>query len=151
MLYKHRGKYFEELNVGDEFYTPAKTITETDVVTFAQVSGDWNPLHIDDEYAKTTHFRQRPAHNLLCVSLASGFTSMLGIFEGTVTAFTNISWSFYKGVVIGDTISAKIVITDKRETEHRGSGHVTVDTLIYNQHDELVSEGKKEYLIRRKP
>jgi len=150
MLYKHRGKYFEEINIGDEFYTPAKTITETDVVNFAQVSGDWNPPHVDSEYAKTTRMKQRVAHHMLSMAITSGFASMLGMFEGTVNAFSRLSWSFYKGVMIGDTISAKMVISDKKEIGKRQSGQVTVDVFVYNQHGELVSEGKKEYLILRK-
>ena len=76
---------------------------------------------------------------------------MLGLFEGTIDAFLDISWSFHKRVLVGDTLSGKIVITDKEAIESSNCGRVVVDVYIYNQRDELMSTGRKSYRILCQP
>src|SRR3954447_1047320 len=104
VLPRGRGLYFEEFVVGDEAATPSRTITETDIVQFAGLSSDWNPLHTDAEFAAATPFGQRIAHGLLGLSIASGLMARLGHIDGTAIAFRGIEeWKFSKPIYIGDT------------------------------------------------
>lgn len=87
----------------------SKTITETDLVTFAGLSGDFNPLHIDGEYAKQTQFGQRIAHGILTTSLLSGLLGMKLPGQGSV--YLGQTLRFVKPVFIGDTITAQAEVT----------------------------------------
>ncbi|MFQ5944789.1 MAG: MaoC/PaaZ C-terminal domain-containing protein, partial [Anaerolineae bacterium] len=99
------GLYFEEFQVGHQVTSPGRTITETDIVTFAGLSGDYNQLHTDAEFSRTASFGQRVAHGLLGLAVASGLAGRLGLIEGTAEAFAGINWKFSAPIYIGDTIS----------------------------------------------
>ena len=142
-----RGKYFEQLNIGDEFYTPSKTVTEADIVNFASLSGDWNPLHTDEEFAKKTQFGERIAHGLLSLAIASGLLDKIGLIDGTTIAFLGLDWRFRGAVKIGDTITVKIVVGEKRETKKAGRGIVKFNVSIFNQKGELVSAGAWDMMM----
>ena len=79
--YTPRGMYFEEFEVGYEMVSAARTITETDIVSFAALTGDWTQIHVNAEYAKGTIFGQRVAHGLLGLSYAVGLGAQLGFIE----------------------------------------------------------------------
>ena len=81
-----RGTYFSEFEVGQDFVSGGRTVTEADVVAFAGLSGDYNPLHIDKSFAEKTPFGKRIAHGMLSVSISTGLGQTLGIFEGTTMA-----------------------------------------------------------------
>ena len=83
-----RARHFEDFEVGAETVTDSRTVTEADVVAFAGVSGDYNPLHVDVEFARTTPFGERIAHGLLGLAIASGLVSRTGAIEGTTLAFS---------------------------------------------------------------
>ena len=99
-----RGLYFEEYTVGDGITSQGRTVTEGDIVNFAMLSGDWNPLHTDAEAAKATPYGERIAHGLLVLSMATGLTERLGILNQTVLGFMGLDWEFRAAVKIGDTI-----------------------------------------------
>ena len=120
-LDRPRGKYFEEFEIGYEVESAARTITETDVMLFAGLSGDYNQLHTDVEFAKNTLFGERVAHGLLGLSIASGLASRLGFIEGTAKAFTGLEWKFRAPIKIGDTIRIRITVKQKKEMEIRKS------------------------------
>ena len=101
------GYYFEDLEVGmaDSF---GKTITEADVVLFAGVSGDINPSHIDEEFAKTTRMKTRVAHGMLTASLIS---AVLGTrLPGPGCLFVSHTSNFRAPVMIGDTVTARATV-----------------------------------------
>lgn len=108
-----RGRYFEEFEIGDEVETAARTVTETDVMLFAGLSGDYNQLHTDAEFARGTLFGERIAHGLLGLSIASGLASRLGFVEGTAEAFTGLEWKFRGPIKIGDTIRVRLKVQRK--------------------------------------
>ena len=90
-----RGMWFEEFEAGQQVITPARTITESDIVSFAGLSGDYNQIHTDAEFARTTPFGQRVAHGILGLAIASGLAMRTGVLEGTVIAFREINnWKF---------------------------------------------------------
>jgi 3-hydroxybutyryl-CoA dehydratase len=142
--------YFDDFNIGDEIITPRRTITEADIVLFAGLSGDFNPLHIDEEFAKATPFGTRVAHGLLSVSAITGLQSSMGIVNGSTLAMLEISWKFKKGVIAGDTIYAKLVVSEKRETSKSDRGVLVRHVYVYNQRNEVVQEGDLVLLMKRK-
>jgi 3-hydroxybutyryl-CoA dehydratase len=146
-----RGQYFEEFEIGAEVETLARTITETDVVLFAGLSGDYNQLHTDAEFAQRTLFGERVAHGLLGLSIASGLASRLGFVEGTAEALTALEWKFRRPVKIGDTIRVRLSAVQKKEVPRLGGGFVVFDVAVLNQRDETVQKGTWTVLVRSAP
>ena len=109
--------HFEDVEVGFRFVTPARTVTEADLVAFAGVSGDFNPLHTDSAFAATSIYGERIAHGALVVSLATGLRQRVGLFDGTLLGLLEIrSWRFDAPVRIGDTIRVACEVTELHET-----------------------------------
>lgn len=115
-----RGMWFEEFEVGEQIISPGRTITESDIVSFAGLSGDYNQIHTNAELAGKTPFGQRVAHGLLGLSIASGLAMRTGVLEGTVIAFREINnWKFTNPIFIGDTIHAELKYTrDQTDTKN---------------------------------
>jgi 3-hydroxybutyryl-CoA dehydratase len=143
------GLYYEDYDVGQVLDTPARTITETDIVSFAALSGDWNPLHCDAEFARRGAFGQRVAHGALVLSVAIALVMRGGYLEGTAVAFRNIAdWKFSLPVFIGDTIRVHCTIIEMRLMRRLGGGLVTMKAEILNQRDEVVQRGTWEVLVK---
>ncbi|HET90996.1 MAG TPA: dehydratase [Chloroflexi bacterium] len=143
-----RGRYFEEFEIGDSVESPGRTITETDVVLFAGLSGDYNQLHTDAEFAQETLFGERIAHGLLGLAIASGLSTRMGFVEGTAQAFTGLDWKFRGPIKIGDTIRVRAQVRQKKEMARLGGGFVVFDVAILNQRDETVQKGTWTVLVR---
>jgi len=149
--YEVTGKYFEDLNVGDEWVSPGRTLTETDLMVYCYLTGDYNPLHTDEEFCKTTRFGTRIFHGPCTTIMTSGLISRIGILEGTVYALLENNWRFKVPVKIGDTIRLVVTITDKRETKNPEAGLVVQARKVLNQRDEVVVEGETKTLIYKRP
>jgi len=145
------GNYFEEFEVGSVVQTPGRTITESDVVLFAGLSGDYNQLHTNAEYAKEGLFDERIAHGLLGLSITSGLASRLGFIEGTTLAFTGLEWKFRAPIKFGDTIWARFEVKQKKEMKRLGGGFVTFRITVLNQREETVQKGEWTVLIKSAP
>ncbi len=145
-----RGLYFEEFNIGDTIETVGRTITETDIVNFAGLSGDFYGLHTDEEFAKKTPFGTRIAHGLLVLSIATGLAMRLGFMEGTVEAFMGLEWQFRRPVFIGDTVRVVAEVSEKKPMKRLGGGLVTLKVKVLNQKDEAVQRGTWTVLVRNK-
>ena len=145
-------RYFEDLAVGDEIVTPARTITETDVVQFAQLTADWNPIHTDVEFAASTPYGERIAHGALGLAFAIGLLDRTGAFGGSVIANLGIEeWRYPKPILIGDTIRVVVTITEARLTSDGKRGIIGRRFRVLNQRDEVVQEGSSPVMIRRRP
>ncbi|HLE51347.1 MAG TPA: MaoC/PaaZ C-terminal domain-containing protein [Anaerolineales bacterium] len=143
-----RGLYFEDFAVGMSILSPARTITESDIVAFAGLSGDFNQIHTDAEYSQSTPFGQRVAHGLLGLSIASGLAVRTGVIEGTVLAWREINeWKFVKPVLIGDTIHVVLLVVETKSMRGTGGGAVTIEVRVVNQKDEVVMKGSWKMLV----
>jgi 3-hydroxybutyryl-CoA dehydratase len=142
-----RGMYFEEFEVGTEVTSPGRTITETDVVTFAGLSGDYNQLHTDEEFAQKTPFGQRVAHGMLLLSIATGLAARLGFIEGTALAFRELTWKFSQPVFMGDTVHLKARCKELKSMPRLGGGLVVFDVRMINQEEKIVQKGEWHVLM----
>jgi 3-hydroxybutyryl-CoA dehydratase len=147
LLQRSRSLTFEQFQIGESVESGGRTITEADVVAFASLSGDWNRIHSDAEYARNTLFEQRVAHGLLTLSIASGLSMQMGFMEETVQAFTGMEWKFRAPVFIGDTIRMRTTIAKKREMRRLGGGFVTFRVEILKQDDTVVQKGTWQVLV----
>lgn len=148
LMQRPTGLTFEEFDVGDSVESAARTITETDIVMFAGLTGDWNQMHTDVEYSKNTLFGQRVAHGLLVLSIATGLAMRLGFMEETVQAFMGLDWKFRAPVFIGDTIRIRATVRRKREMRRLGGGFIWFDVEILKQDDTVVQKGVWQALIK---
>ena len=143
-------KYLEDFQVGDTFYIPAKTLTDAHFVCFAGLTGDQHPIHYDDEYAKTTRFGKRVAHGLLLTALtAVGASTLSSVLEGSMVAFVEQSARFLKPVLIGDTLTPELEVSEVIPKTDVGLLRLT--TRVKNQRGETVLEGMHAYLIKKRP
>ena len=142
-------KYLEDLQSGDVFTSPARTITEADVVAFAGLSGDFNPIHTDAEFAKDTVYGQRVVYGLLGLSVMTGLLDRTGLFSGSAIAMLGIrEWQFVGPVFIGDTVRFKLTIADVRRTRSGDRGIVQRFFELLNQRDEVVQKGFIDIMVR---
>ena len=144
------GLYWEEWAIGAEFFSSARTITEADIVNFAGISGDYNPLHIDEEFCRNTQFGTRIAHGPLVYSIATGLIFQLHLYDDTLIAFLGFdSLKFTKPVKIGDTVRVRIEVLEKRETSKPDRGIMKRLLQVINQRDDAVQEGVQVFLLKR--
>jgi len=145
-----RGRYFSEFETDQSFTSVGRTITETDVVNFAGISGDYNPLHIDATFAAKTPFKQRIAHGMLSASISTGLGQTLGIFEGTTLALMNQTFAYKDAVFFGDTIRLRLTVESVKASSRGGKGVVVFRSEIINQDDKAVIVGTWTVLFRDK-
>jgi 3-hydroxybutyryl-CoA dehydratase len=146
-----KGMCFEDFAIGDTATSVGRTVTETDIVNFAALSGDWNQIHTDVEYAAGTMYKERIAHGLLVLSIASGLAVRMGFMEGTVQAFMGLDWQFRGPTKIGDTVRVHAEVTELKPMPRLNGGLVTFRMQILNQRDEIVHRGTWSVLMKSKP
>jgi len=146
------GKYFDDFKVGDAFVTPGRTITESDVVMFAGMTGDYNELHTNTEYMKNTPFGKRLVHGLLALAISHGLMFRLGFLEGTAIALLGIeSWQFKAPLFFGDTIYARVNVAEARASKSKPDrGIVKLYVEIVNQTGTVVQCGYKTVMMKKK-
>jgi acyl dehydratase len=138
--------YFDDVAVGQEWESLGRTVTETDIVNFAGLSGDFNPIHLDREFAKTTLFQQRIAHGLLVFSMASG----LGVNSPAMRTLAFLSirdWQFKAPVFIGDTIRVRTKVLEKQLRPRGKRGVISWLRQVVNQTGKIVEEGMTVTLV----
>ncbi|HVO04575.1 MAG TPA: MaoC family dehydratase [Candidatus Cybelea sp.] len=138
-----RGKYLEEISEGMTAVF-SKTVTEADIVLFAGATGDTNPIHLDEEYAKTTMFKGRIAHGLLSAGLIS---AVLGTrLPGPGCVYVSQNLKFKAPVKIGDTVKARVTVSAIDQEK----GRVTLATTCHIG-DKLVVDGEAQLMVPRRP
>lgn len=146
--------FFEDYVVGEAFKSPARTMTETDIVLFASLTGDWHPIHTNVEYAKKAFFGERIAHGMLTLCVGSALIFRLGPFVALPKSFIAFygmdSVRFTGPVKIGDTIHC-VVQVEKLEAKDDRTGVIVSKNFIRNQRDEDVVVYTTRALVGRKP
>jgi 3-hydroxybutyryl-CoA dehydratase len=146
-----RAMFFEDLVLGVQVVSPARTVTEHDVMAFAGLSGDYNPLHTDAEFARGTPYGERIAHGVLGLSIATGLAARIGFLEGTALAFLSLDCKFRKPILFGDTIHVAIEVTEAKRMPSMGGGIVGFAVRLLNQRDEVVQRGEWSILVKGRP
>lgn len=147
-----RGRYFEDFLEGEVLLTGRRTITSTDIVNFACLSGDFNDVHCNHEYARSTHFGEPIAHGPLVFAIGAGLNYASGINDGTLLAMVGIDgWRMIRPVVHGDTIQVRSTVTSKRATSQHDRGIVNFHREYLNQHGEVVQELYAAIMYKRRP
>jgi acyl dehydratase len=141
---------FDALVVGREWRSPGRTVTETDIVLFAGLSGDYNVLHTDAEYMKSSRFGERIAHGLLGLSVQHGLLGR-ALPECFGERLVSYRWKFRAPIRIGDTVHVTARIGAKRPADTPGWGVVVLERSLVNQNGEVVQEGETEHLVERRP
>lgn len=145
------GIYYEDLNVGDSATTPGRTITEADIVNFAGISGDFNRIHTDEEFAANMHFGQRIAHGMLGLSVSSGLvTRNPGAQRHMLVAWLGLTWDFKRPILIGDTIKVVQTVKEKRPTRKPDSGIIIFDVDVLNQRGKVCQAGEWKVMYMRR-
>ena len=145
------GRFFEDFVVDEEYLTPSRTLTETDVVMFAAMSGDYNELHTSETFGKSTQFGKRIGHGLLGLAVSHGLFFRLGLVEGTAIAFLGIeSWKFEAPSFLGDTIRVKVKVAEKRPSQSKPDrGVIEFFFQVIKEDGTVIQSGYKTILIRR--
>lgn len=140
-------KYFEDLEIGSVYPIPSRTITDAHFLLFSALSGDFHPLHLNQQYVEEeTEFEGRVAHGALnSVFTVVGASALSRYVEETAVAFLSQSSEFLAPVIVGDTVYPELEITDKRPGE--STGVVVLESRMYNQDDEQVLQGELELLV----
>jgi acyl dehydratase len=146
------GHYFEEFQVGEKVTTATRQVTESDIMTFAELTGDDNRIHTDAEFSRTGPFGKRISHGLLGLSIASGLLWQTGILDGTVIAFREVNeWKFVKPVFIDDVVHAELEAVETKALPRIGGGSVIVSVELRNQDNDVCMRGKWTLLVMSRP
>lgn len=143
---------FEDYTVGERMTSPARTITEADVVNFAMITGDWHPIHSDAEYAKQSPFGQRIAHGMLTMSLGGSLCMWMGpnVFspKSFIAFLAMDEIRMTAPTFIGDTIHWEGEVVGL-EPKSKGRGVITYACQVKNQRDEVCASYVQKILVGR--
>jgi 3-hydroxybutyryl-CoA dehydratase len=146
-----RGRYWDDFTVGEVLVTGRRTVEAGDVSRFAGLSGDFNPLHTDEVFARQTPFGGRVAHGILTLAVSNGQQNLSGWFEGTALALLGLDRvRFTAPVKFGDTIHTEMTVTQARPASKADRGVVTFDVMVKNQRDDVVCTYETSVLMRRR-
>ena len=146
--------YFEDFQVGQEWTSPSRTITEADVTLFAMLSGDYDEIHTSEEWAKhSSAYKTRIAHGMLGMCIIEGLKKRIPDFAGTrYVASLEYTWKFTGPIFLGDTVHLKIRISKMRESKSKPDRAIIWENVqMINQRGEVVQEGEHSLMIWRRP
>jgi acyl dehydratase len=141
--------YWEDLAVGDQFLTRSRIIAKQDLLDFAALSGDLNPIHVDEAEAHRIGLAGIVPQTNLVIAIASGLIYELGIFTGTGVALNRLTWQVQSSLQLGDSISCRVTISNKVaiDDEH---GLIRRQVEVLKEDDEVVHVGTHEIVMRRR-
>ena len=144
-------RFFEDFTIGETLISAERTLTAHDIETFATLSGDQNPLHLDENFATTSHYGRRIAHGLLVQAIASGLAVGNGMLDGTALGLRQITCKLSAAVYIGDTIHVQMQVAEKKLMSRLGGGNIVVNFRVINQDQLTVQKGTWQILVKLKP
>lgn len=140
--------YFEDFGPALEMETGARTVDDGMVRGFADVSGDRNPLHLDDAYARESVFGERVAHGVLGLAVATGLLNQSGLTRGTLLALMGVSWRFLAPLRLGTEVRARIRTASKRATSRPDRGIVVLDAALIDSQGNVLQAGELTVLVK---
>lgn len=144
-------KTFDDFELGDVMVTRGRTIDIGDISNFAQLTGDYYPLHIDEQHAKSTRFGTRIAHGPLTFTIAVGLIGLSGFYGDAITALLEVrSMRATKPVVAGDTLKVRAEVIELKAGDNPKYGSLGVEYSVRNQRDEEVMMFQQYMLARRR-
>ncbi|MCQ4770179.1 MaoC family dehydratase N-terminal domain-containing protein [Intestinimonas massiliensis] len=147
-LYNPKGFYLEDYEIGREYTSQGRTITDADVVNFAGVSGDFNPLHTDEEFGKANQFGKRIAHGALGFIISTGLNNQMGIAEGTTIAFIECTVKYTAPLLIGDTVHIVVIPTEVIHSSKPGKGILKQLVKLVNQDERVIMESNQTLMVK---
>ena len=147
-LYNPKGFYLEDYEIGREYTSQGRTITEADAVNFAGVSGDFNPLHTDEEFGKANQFGKRIAHGALGFIISNGLNNQMGIAEGTTIAFIECTVKYTAPLLIGDTVHIVVIPTEVIHSSKPGKGILKQLVKLVNQDERVIMESNQTLMVK---
>ena len=147
-LYNPKGFYLEDYEIGREYTSQGRTITEADVVNFAGVSGDFNPLHTDEEFGKANQFGKRIAHGALGFIISNGLNNQMGIAEGTTIAFIECTVKYPAPLLIGDTVHIVVIPTEVIHSSKPGKGILKQLVKLVSQDERVIMESNQTLMVK---
>jgi len=152
MTAKSRGLYWEDFEVGQTLVTPKRTITSTDIVNFACLSGDFNEVHTNWEYARTTPFGEPIAHGPLVYAIMGGLQYASGVNDGTLLALLQVDqWRMHAPVKHGDTLHMESTVIEKKASSKPDRGMIKFRRRFMKHDGTAVQEMETTLLYKRRP
>ncbi len=143
---------WEDFTPGRRFTTGARVVTQADVEAFAEVSGDRNPLHLDEEAGRASAFGRRVAHGALGLSVATGLMNQRRLTAGTLVALLGVRWDFRRPLFPGTKVTLELEVASRRPTSKADRGVVALAARLLSGGGELLQEGELRVLVlRREP
>jgi len=144
-------KYWDDAKLGDECVSPTYTVTEARINAYAELTGDFTPVHVSEEYAKTTPFGTRVAHGLLGLSIADGLKTQ-SEFRFLPGMSLGWSWDFLLPIKINDVLHVKFHVGSLRPSKSKpGWGIVVMPAELINQQGQIVQKGEHRLMVPRRP
>lgn len=144
------GLFYEELAEGREFDCGARLVGDAEIEAFAELSGDRNPLHLDDAFARSSAFGGRVAHGVLGIAIATGLMAQSALTAGTLVAMLGVDWRFVAPIRPGDRLRLTLRVAARRELPGRDRGVVKFVAELVNQRGDLAQSGEIVELIRKR-
>lgn len=146
------GRYFEEFSTGDVFETPARLISENDIAEFAGLTGDQNPIHMDEEFAARSVFGGRISHGPMLIGIAFGLLSSIDLLDGTIIALGDLNWTFNQPVRPGDRVKVCARVIETRQSKSKPDrGYVKLRLDVANHNGAIVQTGKATCIMGKQP
>ncbi len=142
--------YFDDLALGQRFVSSAREVTDLDIERFAALSGDHNPLHTDEAFARRSIYRTRIAHGMLVQSLATGLVCEMGIFEGSTLGVLEMQLRFVSAVRPGDSVRLELGVIELDPAPHPRRGFVRLSAQVIAKQDQLCIDGSWTLLLLRR-
>jgi len=147
-----RGMFYEDFEIGMVMESPGRTITEADIPSFAGLTGDFSPVHLDENFAKASIYGERIGHGLMGLVIAQGLITMTAhIWDAGVASLGWNNWKFNGPLRIGDTVRARWTLTDKRESASRpGMGVITEFVELVSHRNDTIQQGDHITLVKKR-
>lgn len=140
--------WYEDLSPGQRYISSGRTVTETDLISFSMLSGDWNPVHVDEEFCSGTAFGTRVVHGVLGIAIITGLMDRAGWFSTSAIAMLGIdNWRFHAPITVGQTLHAEMLIGETRRTSEGSRGIVQREFSLVSHTGDVLQSGSIPMLI----